>query len=272
MISRQQRGIQLPKGLIQKNGILCVQRRQKGRQMLLWLSGVNQTRIGRDLPSLRHRHIHPDILPAPIRGLAGVGAEKPQARLGLMLVSRQQNVKIQLPANPVGLIFAGVREKLSGGQIIFKPAVVNADRDVHIGLFQFFQRGRRGGESLVNLDAFQILRLLPQVDKVGGDAGNAHAQAVFQHDHGNSLHAGHTLHVGADTACVQMAEVAFQRLTAKIKIMVADGDKLVARQIHHPGGYLRALHRVPAEPVGKGASLQDIAAVQNQGVAVVGKG
>ena len=69
-----------------------------------------------------------------------------------------------------------------------------------------------------------------------------------------------------------MAEVAFQRLTAKVKIVVANSDKMITRQIHHLCGHLRTLHRLPAEPIGKGASLQNVAAIQNQGVAVVGEG
>ena len=150
MISGQQRDVQLSKGLIQKNSILRIQRRQKCRQTFIGLSGFNQPGMGGHVPIRRHFRIHPDVLPAPIRGLTGVSAKELQARLGLMLVSRQQNVKIQLPADPVSLIFAGVREKLPGGQIIFKTAVVNADRNVRTRLLQFLQRGRRSGESLMN--------------------------------------------------------------------------------------------------------------------------
>ena len=69
-----------------------------------------------------------------------------------------------------------------------------------------------------------------------------------------------------------MTEVAFQRFPAVVKIVIAKSDKIIACQTHRLGGHLRSLHRVPAEPVGKGASLKGIAAIQNQGVAVIGEG
>ena len=82
-----------------------------------------------------------------------MGAEQLQTCLRLMLVSCQQNVKVQLLANPVGLVFSSGREQFPGLQITFKTAVIDTDCQIYPGLFQLIQGCGSGRKCFLDRNA-----------------------------------------------------------------------------------------------------------------------
>ena len=152
MLARGQGDIQFSQGLVKKNGVLGIQRCQERCHIFLRCTGIDQLRMCRHIPLLGHRHIHTHILLCTIRRLAGMGTKKLQAGLGLVLMACQQHIKIQLLTDAVGLIFPRGRQKLPGFQIIFKPAMVDTDGNIHIFSLQFLQRRSRCGERFRHSD------------------------------------------------------------------------------------------------------------------------
>ena len=96
---------------------------------------------------------------------------------GDMLMARQQQVEGKLLAQTAALVFIRGAEAFAGAQILFQPAVVQADKHVHLTAQLFCQRpGRlyRVGQG----EAGQIFRFFPKGHPVGHQPDNAHSKAV----------------------------------------------------------------------------------------------
>ena len=121
---------------------------------------------------IRDDGLEGDKRPAGIRGLNGKGAKDGLSRNAHMLVARQQNIKIQLLAQPVGDVFTACGKHPAGVEVPLKAAVVDADGDVRPAL-QRLQRLPRRRDGIGNRQSGQMLRPLPDVHMIGYDTDNA---------------------------------------------------------------------------------------------------
>ena len=186
-----------------------------------------------------------------------------------MLVSGQQDVEIQLLTDAVGDVFAGRGEHATRGEVALEAAVVNADRQVDL-ITQPFQRGGRGGDRVGDRNAGEVLRLFPDVHIVGHDADDADPQPVFQRVDARGK--AHPRLVPADVfahaARFQHVEVAVKVWHPVVEVMVAQRHIVIAAAVHHLGKARGAADGIVAERPQRRA-LQDVAAVDDEGVAVL---
>ena len=190
---------------------------------------------------------------------------------GDMLMARQQQVEGKLLAQTAALVFIRGAEAFAGAQILFQPAVVQADKHVHLTAQLFCQRpGRlyRVGQG----EAGQIFRLFPKGHPVGHQPDNAHSKAVFHRadcigeERQPACPVGH---VGAETLGVQPGQVAFQRAVAVVEVVVAQRDKVVlpvVQRVRYRQGQMMAV-----AVIGQGRTLNGVAAVDDQRVSILGK-
>ena len=183
----------------------------------------------------------------------------------------QHNVVAQLPADAVPLVFVRFRERRAGFHIPLKPAVVYADRHVHILPPQRFERLPGGGKGVRYRNARQILRLFPDFHEMGRDAGKPHAKPVRQRHDGSFLHAADALDVRTQAPGVQVRNKGLDGGFSVVKVVVAERYEIVSRKVQYFRGDRRALFRVLEEPVRKGTSLQRVAAVDAERVLPLGK-
>ena len=118
-------------------------------------------------------------MPGPVGNLAGVGAAKVDPGPGLMLMTGEENVEVQLPADPEALVFLRVGQRNAGDRIPLEAAVGDADGDLRPLGLQFPQGLAGGGNGVQNPDAGQVFRTFPMGDVGGGNAGETHPEAVF---------------------------------------------------------------------------------------------
>ena len=71
-----------------------------------------------------------------------------------MLVTGEQDVEVQFPADAVALVLVGVRQEQPGVQVTFKAAVVDAHSHVRPLLPQLCQSLPGGGQRVGDGDAF----------------------------------------------------------------------------------------------------------------------
>ena len=184
-------------------------------------------------------------------------------------MTRQQDVEVQLLTQAIGHVFMGGGQYPAGGQIPLEAAVIDAKRHVHLPL-QGFQRRTGGGDGIVDGDAGQVLRPLPDVHIVGDDAHDADPQAVLQRvDAGGEAHPRAVpADIFADAAGVEGIEIGVQIRHAVVEVVVAQGHIVVAAAVHHlgePAGVAQGIVAVSAQ----GGALEDVAAVDDQRIAVL---
>ena len=147
--------------------------------------------------------------------------------------------------------------------------MIDANGDVHPLLLQRFQSRLCRWDRVCDGKASQIFRLLPDVDVMGDNAGQAHPQAVFHGDHGGFFHPTQPLHIGAEAIGISGSQETIQIFLPVVEIMVAQGEKIIAAAVEHLGGDAGIFQAVFVEKIGKGTALQCIAAVNDQGIPVV---
>ena len=184
-------------------------------------------------------------------------------------MTRQQDVEVQLLTQAIGHVLMGSGQHPARGQIPLEAAVIDAQRHVHLAL-QGFQRRTGGGDGIVDGDAGQVLRTFPDVHIVGDNAHDADLQAVLQRvDAGGEAHPRAVpADVFADAAGMEGVEIGVQIRHAVVEVVVAQGHIVIAAAVHHlgePAGVAQGIVAVSAQ----GGTLEDVAAVDDQGVAVL---
>ena len=224
---------------------------------------------GKALPAAGHGGLYPQELLSLVGGLHHEGAAHQLPGHGHMLVSGQQDVEIQLLTDAVGDVFAGRGEHATRGEVALEAAVVNADRQVDL-IAQPFQRGGHGGDRVGDRNAGEVLRLFPDVHIVGHDADDADPQPVFQRvDARGKAHPRLVpTNVFAHAARFQHVEVAVKVRHPVVEVVVAQRHIVIAAAVHHLGEARGAADGIVAERPQRRA-LQDVAAVDDEGVAVL---
>ena len=189
-----------------------------------------------------------------------------------VLMPGEKHIEIQLLTHPPGLILRGVGEGTPGRNVVLKPAVIDTDGEIGPRGPELFKGFTGGFHGIGDPDPREMLRLFPDRNERGRDAGEADAQAVFQRDDGAALHLRQAVNIGAEAAGVETVEVALQNLAAVVEVMVSQSDKLIAGEVHEPGGNKRPFGGTALlQPVGERAALQDVAAVDDEAVPVAYK-
>ena len=188
---------------------------------------------------------------------------------GHMLVPGQQNIEIQLPADAVGDVLVSRGEHAPRGKVALKAAVVDAHRQVDLPP-QLFQCGGRGGDGVGDRNAGKMLRLFPDVHIVGHDADDADPQSVFQcvDARGKAQPRPVPAHVFTHAAGLQRIEIAVKVRHSIVEVVVAERYIIIAAAVHHVGKARGAADGIVAEGPQRRA-LQDVAAVDDEGVAVL---
>ena len=217
----------------------------------------------------RYGGVNAQELLATVCGLHHEGAAYRLTVNGHMLVPRQQNIEVQLLTQPVGYVFMGGGQYAASGQIPLKAAVIDAQRHVHL-ILQRLQCRTGSGNGIVDGDAGQVLRPLPDVHIVGDNAHDADPQPVFQRvDAGGKAHSRAVpADVFTDAAGMEGIEIAVQIRHAVVEIVVAQRYIVIAAAVHHLGKPAGVPQRVVTVSAQRGA-LQNIAAVDDQRIAVL---
>ena len=160
MTGGQQRRIQMPYGRIKpRRGLFFCGNKQRLGLGLGDVSRVHEMLFRLNLAV--HSHIHLDILPRLIRGLAGICAVYPYIFCRRVLVPGKEYIKAQFLANAPALILIGIRQHLSRLNVALKTAVVYAYGNVRLRRLQLvislFCRRKCVGYSYSG----QVFRLLP---------------------------------------------------------------------------------------------------------------
>ena len=85
-----------------------------------------------ELRILRYSDLQLQKSPRFVGRLAHMGAKEIRTLYSLVLVAREEHIKPHLQADPPALVFIGGKNRLPGVDVILKPAVINADGNVHI--------------------------------------------------------------------------------------------------------------------------------------------
>ena len=149
--------------------------------------------------------------------------------------------------------------------------MIDADVQVCLLRAQLLQRRRRGFKRVGDRQPGDVFRLFPLGDEVGGHAGKADAQPVSERDDRGLFHAVQPLHVGTETAGPQRVEISLQFFDPVVEIVIAERDKVVSAQIQQCGRDQAALPAAAVKPIGERAALERVAAVDDEGVAVIGE-
>ena len=151
-----------------------------------------------------------------------------------MLVSGEQDVRIQLLTQPVGHVLVGGGQHTACGQIPLEASVIDTQRHVHL-ISQLIQRRTRGRNGIADGNAGQVLRPLPDVHIVGDNAHDADPQPVFQRvDAGGKAHSRAVpADVFTDTAGMEGIEIAVQIRHAVVEIMISQRHIVIAAAVHH---------------------------------------
>ena len=263
--------LQYAEGLVEPDLDLGLQ----GKKAFIGLGGValpdrKQCR-GKAAGAAAVHALNAQVLPGVCRRLDGIGPAKPHALHRHVLMTGQEQIKIQLPGQLAGQILSAGGKQLPGGEVLFKAAMIDAH--AHIALGAQPGEGVFGGRECVgDAQMFQVLRLLPHIHMVGHNAGDAHAQAACQGVH--RLGAQRQLTLQVHQVCAQAyrvhgKQVMLQRSIAKIEIVVAQGEIVQPQRVEgRRDGMERKSAGVVQIVLQKGGSLQGIAAVQDQGIAV----
>ena len=186
-----------------------------------------------------------------------------------MLVPGEEYIEIQFLTQPPGLIFRGIREGETGGNVVLKPAVIDTDGEIDPGGPELFECFAGGLNRIGDLDAGEMFRLFPYRDERGRDAGEADTEPVFQRDDGGALYLRQAMDIGAEAAGVEAVEITLQNFTAVVEVVVPQGDKLITGEVHKLCGNKRSAGGTALlQPVSEGAALQDIASVDDEAVPV----
>ena len=171
---------------------------------------------------------------SPVGGLHHKGAAHRLTVDGHVLVSGEQDVKIQLLTQPVGHVLVGGGQHTACGQIPLEASVIDTQRHVHL-ISQLIQRRTRGRNGIADGNAGQVLRPLPDVHIVGNDADNADPQPVFQRvDPGGEANARPVPpDVLANAAGAEGVEIAVQIRHAVVEIMISQRHIVIAAAVHH---------------------------------------
>ena len=112
--------------------------------------------------------------------------------------------------------------------------MVDADREVDLLLLKLRIGFGCGGESIGHGDAIKVCGLLPLGDKVRRDAGQADTQTVLERDDRDAAHARYAADVCAEAHGVKLAQIALYLGLAVVKIVIAEGDEVIAAEVQKP--------------------------------------
>ena len=243
--------------------------KESGHAGFRQIPGGEQSALGADASVILNRNLHADIAAGLVRRLAGPGLPDVGGRKGHVLVTGEKNIEVQLLTHPPGLILRCIGEGASGGNVVFKAAVIDTDRELGPGGPELFERFAGGIHGIGDLDPREMFRLFPYRDERSRDAGEADTQTVFQCDDGGALDLRQSVNIGTEAAGVETVEVALQNFTTVVEIVVSQGDKLITGEVHEFCGNKGSVFRSALlQPVGEGAALKDVAAVDDEAVPV----
>ena len=180
-----------------------------------------------------------------------------------MLVRAEQNIKIKLLTSAPALIFARGREKLARGNVVFKPAVINTYRQVDILRLQLVQRRFRRGKGIAYFYSEEVVGRLPMVYIMRYNTGQPDAQSVFKCYDGRFLNSAYALNICAQALCAQRAQKPFDFRFAVVEVVIPKRDEIVSAEIQQLGRDAVADAALAVQPVGKGAALKRIPAVDD---------
>ena len=186
-----------------------------------------------------------------------------------MLVAGQENIEIQLLADPVCGVLARSRKRPAARQIPLKAAVIDAHREIDVA-FQRRERTGRRRKWVFDRNAGQVFRPLPDVHVVGHNTDNADAKPVFErmYPRGEASGAIGPADILADASGMQRIKIAVQICHAVVEIVVPERHIVVSAAVHDLGKFLSASDRIVA--IGsKRRTLQQISAVDDERVAVL---
>ena len=184
---RKESAVQMSDGPIQPLGHYGIQGFQESRhlrlngaacrqQMALNPEGRGRMRqFGR---SFLCTHIHPEIAPGLVRGLAGVSAEQHGAFQRHVLMPCEKEIEVQIPADLPGAVFPGIGELLPGAEIILEAAVVDTYCELRSFRFQIFKSGTGGGDRIGDGDPCEMLGGFPKIDEVRDNPGETDPEPV----------------------------------------------------------------------------------------------
>ena len=121
-----------------------------------------------------------------------------------VLVAGEKDIKSKLFTDAPALVFVTFRQNGPSCHITLKSAVVDAHRDIRSLRSQFFQRRRCGGKSVTHDHTLQILRRLPFLHVMAGNARKPDAKPVFQRGDGSFPHAPDPIQIGAEADGVKL--------------------------------------------------------------------
>ena len=175
----------------------------------------------------------------------------------------EQDIKIKLLTYAPALIFARSREKLARGNVVFKPAVINTYRQVDILCLQLVQRRFRRGKGIAYIYSGEVIGRLPMVYIMCYNTGQPDAQSVFKCYDGRFLNSAYALNICAQALCAQRVQKPFNLGLAVVEVVIAKRDEIISAEIQQSSRYAVAVAVLAVQPVGEGAALKRIPAVDD---------